>query len=85
LSLWSDVENLQKKKAELEDQLVSLEERSKILEQQLKNHEERMQMLTEQFKVLNEAMEKLESAVIDLVKKLKKPEKEPEIPIVVTK
>jgi len=85
LSLWHDIENLQKKKAELEDQLVSLEERSKILEQQLKNQAERMQTLAEQLKILNDAMDKLESTAIELDKKLRRPEKQPEIAIALTK
>ena len=89
MSLWQDIENLKKKKAELEDQLVSLEERSKILEQQLKNQAERMQTLAGQLKILNEAMDKLESTVIEIDKKIKRPEKQqemqPEISIALTK
>jgi len=89
LSLWQDIENLQKKKAELEDQLISFEERSKILEQQLRNQAERMQKLAEQLKILNDAMDKLESAAIELDRRIKRPEKQqemqPEIHVALTK
>jgi len=89
LSLWQDIENLQKKKAELEDQLVSFEERSKILEQQLRNQAERMQKLAEQLKILNDAMDKLESAAMEIDRKIKRPEKQletqPEISLALTK
>jgi predicted nuclease with TOPRIM domain len=85
LSLWHDFENLQRKKTELEDQLVSLEERSKLLEQKLKSQEERVQMLEEQLRNRNGSVDRLESTVLELEKKLRKPEKEPEIPIPLSK
>jgi len=85
LSLWHELENLQKKKADLEDQLISLEERSKILEQKLKDQEERVHVLIDQLKSKTQVVEKLESTIIELEKKLKKPEREPEISIALTK
>ena len=78
LSLWSELENLQKKKTELECGLISLEERSKILEQKIKEQEGRVNTLLEQLKTKNDATERLESAIIDLERKLKKPEQESE-------
>ena len=89
MSLWQDIENLQKKKAELEDQLIAFEERAKILEQQLRNQAERMQTLAGQLKILNEAMDKLESAAVELDRKIKRPEKQqemqPQISVALTK
>ena len=78
MSLWSELENLQKKKTELECELISLEERSKILEQKLKDHESRVKTLMEQLNTKNDAAERLESTIVDLERKLKKPEKESE-------
>ncbi len=78
LSLWSELENLQKKKTELECGLISLEERSKILEQKLKESEGRVNTLMELLKTKNEVAERLETTIVDLERKLKKPEKESE-------
>lgn len=88
MSLWNELDTIQKKKTDLESQLISLEERSKALEQKLKEQEEHMNRLMEQFKNNSEAIGKLEFTITDLERRLKKPEAEPgmmlEVPLVPT-
>lgn len=84
LSLWQDLETLQKRRTELEAQLNSSSDRAKTLEETLKAveaelgvQEERVRRLEEQLKDRHEAMNKLESRIVGLEKILKKPNEEP--------
>jgi uncharacterized coiled-coil protein SlyX len=82
--LWQELEVLQKKKLELDGQILSLgekektlEERMKVIEEGLGLQEERVQKLEVQLKDKHEAMSKLDSRIAGLEKILKKPAKEP--------
>ena len=88
MSLWNELDTIQKKKTDLEFQLTSLEERSKILEQKLKDQEEHANRLMEQLKSNGDVIGRLESTITDLERRLKKPETDPgkmlEVPLVPT-
>lgn len=88
MSLWSELDSIQRKKTDLECQLTSLEERSKTLEQKINEQAEHVDRLMEQLKSNGEIIGKLESAVMDLERRLRKPEMEPkkmlEAPLVPT-
>jgi hypothetical protein len=84
LSLWQELEGLQKKKAEFEGQFNSfgekaktMEERMKVIQEGLGLQEERVRKLEVQLKDKHDAMNKLESKIAGLEKILKKPVKEP--------
>ena len=84
MSLWQELESLQKKKAELDSQFHSFVEQVKTFEGSLKVidgglgiQEERVHKLEVQLKDKHEAVNKLESRVAELEKTLKKPMKEP--------
>jgi uncharacterized protein YhaN len=77
LSLWQNLDTLQKRKTELEEQLNSLNEKAKglahaleqmmkIVEQTLENQEGRLHKLEEQIKEKSEAVSKLESSIVEL-------------------
>lgn len=72
LSLWHEIEDLQKKKAELEFQLHSVEEKEKTLEERARLLEEKLaiQQLEEKLKIKAESVEKLESRINELEQKL---------------
>ena len=76
MSLWHEIEDLQKKKAELEFQLHSIEEKEKTLAERARMLEEKLAIheLEEHLKIKNETVEKLESRVRDLERRLKEPE-----------
>jgi hypothetical protein len=84
LSLWQELEVLQKKKSELDGQLLSLgkkektlEERMKIVEEGLGLQEMRAHKLEVQLKDKHEEIGNLESRIAGMEKILKKPVKEP--------
>ncbi len=84
MSLWQELESLQKKKAELEGQLHSfethikgLEERMRVIEEGFGLQEEHGRKLDVQLKERNESMNKLDNRLAGLEKILKKPAKEP--------
>jgi chromosome segregation ATPase len=72
LTLWHEIEDLQKKKAELEFQLRSIEEKEKTLEERARLLEEKLaiQQLEEKLKTKTEAVEKLETKINELEQKL---------------
>ena len=83
MSLWQELEELQRKKAEVQGQIHSfgeqvsaLEERMKTIEGGLGIQEERMHTLETLLKDKHEAISKLESKATGLEKILKKPAKE---------
>ncbi len=69
MSLWQEIEGLQKRKAELDSQFQSIEVHLKALEARLK-------IMEEQLKDRNEAINNLESQIAELEKTMKKPAKE---------
>jgi uncharacterized coiled-coil protein SlyX len=84
MSLWQDLEGLQRKKTELDsqfhsfvEQVKTLEERMKVVDVGLGIQEDRLHKLEGQLKDKHEAMSKLESRVTGLEKTLKRPMKEP--------
>ena len=84
LSLWQELEVLQKKKSELDGQLLSLgkkektlEERMKIVEEGLGLQEMRAHKLEVQLKDKHEEIGNLESRIAGMEKILKNPVKEP--------
>jgi chromosome segregation ATPase len=84
LSLWQELEGLQKKKAELDgvfhsfaEQVKTVEERMKAIDGGLGIQEERMRKLEVQLKDKHEALSKLESKVEELEKILKRSLGEP--------
>ena len=83
LSAWHELEDLQKKRAELEFQLHSLEEKERTLEEKAKIMQEKLaiQELEEHLKIKHEAVEQLESKIMELEKKIKEQEKKQERPI----
>jgi predicted RNase H-like nuclease (RuvC/YqgF family) len=72
LTLWHEIEDLQKKKAELEFQLHSIEEKEKTLEERARLLEEKLaiQQLEEKLKTKTEVVEKLETKVNELEQRL---------------
>jgi predicted RNase H-like nuclease (RuvC/YqgF family) len=87
LTLWNEIEDLQKKKAELEFQLHSIEEKEKTLEEKARLLEEKLaiQQLEQKLKIKTETVEKLESRINELEQNLNPsptltavPEPEPE-------
>jgi len=62
LTLWHEIEDLQKKKAELEFQLRSLEEKEKTLEERARLLEEKLAIkeLEQKLRIKTESIEKLE-------------------------
>lgn len=72
LTLWHEIEDLQKKKAELEFQLHSLEEKEKILEERARLLEEKLAIkeLEQKVRIKTESIEKLESRISDLEHRL---------------
>jgi len=83
LSLWQDLENLQKKKVELENQLLSIGEKERTvlqilrtIDEELGIKEERAQKLEVQLKERQEAIVNLESRIAGLENILKNPLKE---------
>jgi len=86
LSLWQELDGLQKKKAELDGQLASISDREKAIEERLrtvedevKNKEDRVHTLEVQLKERDETVSDLESRIADMENMLKKPQpvKEP--------
>lgn len=84
MSLWHDIEALQKTKTELEAQLnslndkaknlaQSLEQAMKLVDQTLGTQEERVHKLETQLKEKDEAVDKLESKIAGLIQMLKRP------------
>lgn len=84
MSLWQEFDLLQKKKAELDNQLLSVSEKEKVLENRLKIIEahaqeemvENIHKLEAQLKEKYEAIGNLESKITQIEKILKKPVKE---------
>jgi len=83
LSLWQDIEGLQKKKKELDGQLHSIDEKQKILEEKMKAiekgigiQEERTNKLDAQLNEKQETLGKLESKIAEMELILKNPRKE---------
>jgi len=83
LSMWHELEDIEKKKAELEFQLCSMAEKERTLEERAKILEERLviQELEEHLKVKHEVVERLEFKIRDLEKRLEGPIKELETSI----
>ena len=83
LSLWQELESLQKKRTELDDQLLSVVEKEQnflermtIIIEGIEIQGEHMRELELQLKDKYEAVSRLESRIVELEKTLKKPEKE---------
>jgi len=76
MSNWREIQDLQRKKAEMEFQLHSLTEKETMLEEKARMLEERlaMQDLEERLKVKHDCVENLENRVTDLEKRLKEQE-----------
>ena len=74
MPLWHEIEDLQKKKAELEFQLHSIEEKEKTLEERARLLEEKLaiQQLEEKLRLKMEAVENLEARINELERKLKR-------------
>jgi|GEM_PF-1499027 predicted RNase H-like nuclease (RuvC/YqgF family) len=72
LTLWHEIEDLQKKKAELEFQLRSLEEKEKTLEERARLLEEKLAIkeLEQKLRIKTESIEKLESRIGELEQRL---------------
>ncbi|MEM3617081.1 MAG: hypothetical protein QXJ31_04125 [Candidatus Bathyarchaeia archaeon] len=72
LTLWHEIEDLQKKKAELEFQLHSLEEKEKTLEERARLLEEKLAIkeLEQRVRIKTESIEKLESRINELEQRL---------------
>lgn len=72
LTLWHEIEDLQKKKAELEFQLRSLGEKEKSLEEKARLLEEKLAIkeLEQKLKLKTESIEKLEARINDLEQRL---------------
>ena len=84
MSLWQELESLQRKKAELDDQLLPVVEKEQnslemivIIMEGMEIQEEHMRELEVQLNDKHEAVSKLESKIVELEKTLKKPVKEP--------
>jgi len=84
LSLWQELESLQRKKAELDDQLLPVVEKEQnslemivIIMEGMEIQEEHMRELEVQLNDKHEAVSKLESRIAELERTLKKPVKEP--------
>lgn len=77
LSLSTQLEQFQRKKAELKNELQSMEQREKALGETIKMLEEKMaiQELEEKVKAKRAVVERLESKKRDLVRRLKEPQK----------
>ncbi len=87
MTLWKEFDLLQKKKAELDSQLLSISEKEKTLEDRLRIvearaqeemalQEENIHNLELRLKEKHEAIDNLESKIAYLEEKLKKPMKE---------
>ncbi len=87
MSLWQDIEVLQKTKAQLEEQYNSLNDKAKnlaqtleqamkLVEQTLGTQEERVNKLENQLKDKDEVISKLEARIAGLEQMLKRPGKE---------
>lgn len=76
LTLWQEIQDLKKKKAELEFQLHSIEEKEKTLEEKAKLLEEKWEIhqLEEKIKIKTDGIQKLESRINELEQKLGKSE-----------
>ena len=72
LTLWHEIEDLQKKKAELEFQLRSLEEKEKTLEERARLLEEKLAIkeLEQKLRIKTESIEKLEFRISELEQRL---------------
>lgn len=70
LSVWHELEDLQKKRAELEFQLHSLEEKERTLEEKARIMQEKLaiQELGEHLKIKHDAVEQLETKIMELEK-----------------
>ena len=84
MSLWQELESLQKKKAELDDQLLSVAEKEQYflgkltnIVEKIKNQKEHIRELEIQLNDKYDAVSKLESRIAELEKSLKRPVKEP--------
>lgn len=75
LTLWHEIEDLQKKKAELEYQLRSLEEKERTLEERARLLEEKLAIkeLEQRLRIKTESIEKLEARINDLEQRLGAP------------
>jgi len=80
LSLSAELEQLEKKRAELKSEWESIEHREKTLANSVKILEEKLavQELEETVKARRAALEQLENKKMNLEKKLKVPQKNPE-------
>jgi len=80
LSLSTQLEQIQKKKAELKNELQSMEHKERALGESIKVLEERMTIhdLEERVKAKRAVVERLEFRKRDLEKRLKEPQKKPE-------
>lgn len=83
MSVWHELEDIKRKKADLEFQLRSMEEREKALEERVKILEEKLEIqeLEHHLKAKHKAVEHLESKARDLQKRLKNPQGKPKASI----
>lgn len=77
MSLSTQLEQFQRKKAELKNELQSMEQREKALRETIMMLEEKMAIheLEEKVKAKRAVVERLESKKRDLVRRLKEPQK----------
>ncbi len=80
MSLTTELEELQKEKAQLKRKLQSVQEEARYLEKRLRVVEEKLVIheLEERVKAKREALEQLESKKMELEKRLKEPQRPPE-------